>query len=147
MQQQVNDTNDIDDTRQAQMDQFRDQINAQRDAKQISFADAQQKKLDFYNSLWPDDPYSTELFTYTIMLGERVDKGELTVSEYKYLTAKKSGEIQERRNADESRRIRDAAAVMQSMPPPMPPPAYRPNQPRQTNCYTDSFGNTNCTTY
>lgn len=139
----------INDSRPAQFKEFNDQINAQRDAKQISYADGQKKKWDFHRGLWPNDPYSAEFFTYTIMLGEKVDKGELAASEYMYLGAKKSTEIQERINADQSRRTRDAAAVMQSMPTyqPVQIQPYQIRTPTQTHCHTDSFGNTNCTTY
>lgn len=140
----------VNDHRPAQFQQFNEQINAQRDAKQISYADGQKKKWDYHKSLWPNDPYSAEFFTYTIMLGEKVDKGELAASEYMYLGAQKGTQIQERINADQSRRARDAAAIMQSMPPAYQPVQIKPYQmrtPTQTRCHTDSFGNTNCTTY
>ena len=141
----------VNDPRQAQSQQFNDQINAQRDAKQISYADGQKKKWDYHKSLWPNDPYAAEFYTYSIMFAEKVDKGEMAVSEYMYLVAKKGGEIDARINADQSQRTRDAAAVLQAMPPasyqPIQIQPYKMRTPTQTNCHTDSFGNTNCTTY
>lgn len=136
------------DDRPKQFAAFNEQINAQRTAKQIGYADGQRKKQDYAKRLWPDDPYAGEFFSYTVLLGGKVDRGEMPADEYMYLSAQKGSEIAQRHRADASRNAQDAAALLGAMPQYQAPrlEPYRMKQPTRTNCYTDSLGYTNCTT-
>lgn len=138
----------------AQFTVFNQETNAKRSAGEIGYAEGQKKKWAYWQTLWPNDPYGAEFFTYTIMLGEKVDKGEISASEYSYLAVQKNSELHERAANDQAKRAQATAAMMQAMPAfrPIqvsPPPRLAQPAPRirQTNCYSDNLGNTRCTTY
>lgn len=136
------------DHRQSQFASFNQEINAQREANTISYADGQRKKYAKVMELWPDDYSAGEFFSYSIMLAEKVDKGELSPAEYHYLATAKAAEIRERVNNDRARRAQAAAAILGTMPrsEPVQVQPYQIRTPVRTNCYTDSLGYTNCTT-
>lgn len=123
------------DDRIRRMNEFSEMINVERAAGTLGYADTQQRKWNYHRQLWPQYPYRDEFFSYTVMLGEKVDRGDMQASEYTYLATRKQSEIDQRMRNNESQDIQDAAAIMNATP-----------KTRTTNCYNDGAGNTRCTT-
>lgn len=140
------------DKRNADFKAYNDMINAGRSTGEIGYAQGQRLKWDYYKTLFPKDAGANEAFAYSVMLGEKVDAKQMSRGEYDYLVEKNLAELQQREEADGLRRAQRAALIMQAMPK-NEPVQYQPvqttplKQPTRTNCYTDKFGYTNCTTY
>lgn len=105
--------------RQARMAEFKaaaSQAEADYLAKKITFGQMMSKAADARLALAPNDPLAIEGTYFTKLQAARVDRGEISIEEFRYLVAKNENESSARRQASAVQALTAISAMQATQP-------------------------------
>ncbi len=103
-------------------------------AKKITFGQMVSRAADAKRALEPNDPLAAESIYFAKLQGARVDKGEISIDEYRYAVSRNDSELASRRQTRAAQALTAMAAVRASQPPSMNCTSNQVGTFTYTNC-------------